>query len=256
MIDDKGSSHVEAEDYDEGKSDFEDNHSRRAEHGGEFPHATDIYGGPRFLFIRDPETDDAVSFELDPKTDAETLILSNTRRVPEGFPSTTRLKVDRNVFQSISAVSVEKSEKRTAYTLHHEPTGERAEHLRLTVRKSGGPKGKDQTVHGVFKDVDSDKEYEVIYVGDPNQSSVVVIVVAGALLCVGAIVIGALVHDCASSCADTCGGGENVKSCVAEVTVGVSWGERAQIGCLHECGVECQPRRDSNLNGGWNWWPS
>jgi hypothetical protein len=212
-------------------------------------------GDPRLFFIRDAESGDAVCYEWDRASDEETLVVRNERMLPEGFPFTTRLHLDRRGLRPLAPVVVDESEAATSYALRHEPNQRTADQLRFEARSYPGPREKDQTYSGTFVDRESETEYEVFSVVDPNV--VVVIILAGAALCAGLIAVGAIKKDCAESCVQACGGGDSVASCEADIDAGIVWEEGSWgIECSYECNTECKGG-DGGGNGGGDssWWP-
>lgn len=146
----------------------------------------------------------------------------------------------REQVQPFEAISLEEhDDHRVTYGLRHQPSGETAENVELTVTPYGGPGRQNTTYFGTYRSSDPEQsvEYEVLYVGNPT---IWVIVLIAAAVCAGIIVIGELAHDCATECAHTCGGAGGVKRCEAKVTYGFGWEDGSfDLGCHHECSVEC-----------------
>ncbi|WP_338740834.1 hypothetical protein [Haloplanus salilacus] len=206
---------------------------------GRDPSLEDVFlGDPRLVFLRDRESGDAVCYEWDPRSDDDTLVMKNERMLPEGFPFTTRLVLDRREYQMITTTVVEESDRMTTYALRHESRGETGENYRLSVRTYPGPRDKDQTYFGVFHDLKADKQYEVFAAVDANP--VIVAIVAIAILCAGVIAIDAIRGECAERCKTACGGGGNVASCEANVTILGKWSNGFSNSCSVQCNATCK----------------
>lgn len=197
-------------------------------------------GESRFIFIRDPETDAGTILQWDPESDGEQLVMSTTRQAAEGFPFTTRLRIDRERVQHLEVIPLEEhGDQRTTYGIRHQPSGETAENIEFAAIPYGGPGRQNTTYFGTYNATEPapEGEYEALYVGNPV---IWVIILIGAAICAGIISVGAIVHDCASQCAETCGAA-NVEKCAADVTFGFGWEDgKLELGCHHECEVTCQ----------------
>lgn len=185
------------------------------------------------------ETNEAASPEWNPQSSKEQLVMSNTQPSGEGFPLTSRLRLDRSLIQQFPvARKAEHDGHQITHTLRHEPSGETAQNIEYTATKYGGPRPDNATYFGTLESSEPAPKgtYEVLYVGNPWWW---VIILGAAAICAGVIAIGAVIHDCASQCRQTCGG--RVKRCVADITYGIDFENgQFELGYEHSCEVTCR----------------
>lgn len=185
-------------------------------------------GDVTYLYIKDQQTNQALSFGFDTSSDLSKIVLSTSVKMPSGETSVVKLIIPRSELQGIL---IQETSPNT-YTL-----SKGGESLPISVNMTAvpGPTSKDSTFTGTYTDSLSGKMYQFVSVTDPGPA--VVIIGIGAAVCLGVLLIEAITTDCDKMCTTACGA-RGVKSCEAHITFGFSL-DPLKLGCSKDCVVHC-----------------